>query len=66
MSTAAQGEAFFREMEKLRRGPKRPQALEVAELAREAGLSFHEALLRSSEYAGFGPQRTGESFDALA
>jgi len=66
MSAGAQQEAFFREMDKLRRGPKRIEPLEIVDLARKVGLPPHETVLRLQEYAGYGRQRSNEMFDALS
>ncbi len=66
MSGEAQQAAFFREMDKLRRGPKHIEALEVVRLARKVGLSPHDALVGAQKYTGYGQQRPSEMFDALA
>lgn len=66
MSSEALQQAFFRETDKLRRGPKGVEPLDMAEVARKVGLPPHEAVLQIQKYAPYGRQGSGEMFDALA
>jgi len=66
MSAEALQQAFFREMDKLRRGPKRIEPLDLAEVTRKVGLPPHEAVLQIRKCTPLGPQGSGDMFDALA
>lgn len=65
MNGEPQGEAFFREMDKLRRGPKRIEPSDIALVARKLGFPPHESLLRIQDYADLGHQRSSGIFGAL-
>jgi hypothetical protein len=65
MSGETQRQTFYRMMDKLRRGPRCIEPLEVARLASQVGLSPDEALQQIHEYDRFGPRRRSAILDAL-
>src|ERR1700730_11727092 len=65
MNSEAQRHAFYRTIDELRTGPKRIEAAQVAQIAREAGLSPDETLFEIGKYERYGAKQQSDASKAL-